>query len=69
MGGTELINDIMNLKGIQIEHGNFGPWILFFPKKYKNILNSQIKTEWTEHEVTVRERILSISGIKKIKLI
>ena len=35
MNGTELISDVMNLKGIQIEHGNFGPWVLFFQKSIK----------------------------------
>lgn len=62
---ADLLNDVINMKQSSINARHHGPWMLYIPTAYETVLDQDYDT--TTPGITIRERILKISGIKGIK--
>jgi hypothetical protein len=66
-GPDKILNDINNkMIPASIADYHFGPWMLYVPTAYQTILDNDYNRI---SGVTIRERILKLSGIKGIKTI
>jgi len=62
-----ILQDVLNMKQASINAYHYGPWQLYIPTAYEVVLDDDYDT--TTPGKTIRERLLSIAGIKGIKVI
>ena len=62
-----ILQDVLNMKASSIAAYHYGPWMLYIPTAYEVVLDDDYDT--TTPGKTIRERLLSIAGIKGIKVI
>lgn len=69
--GKMIIQDVLEMKQASIGAYHYGPWMLYIPTEYETILDEDYvgSNPDTAPTVTVRQRIMQISGIKGIKVI
>ncbi len=65
--GTDILEDVLNMKQSSINAYHYGPWMLYVPTTYETVLDNDYDA--TTPGTTIRERILKVSGIKGIKVI
>lgn len=63
--GAEIIADVVAMKNKSIANLHYGPWTLFIPTLYDAILDEDYDVAGASH-MTIRERIMKISGITDI---
>lgn len=63
--GSDILDDVREMKQASIDAKHYGPWILYVPTEYETVLDDDYKSE---SDKTVRERILGISGINEVKV-
>lgn len=64
---ANILSDVIAMKQASIDAYHYGPWTLYIPTSYETVLDEDYDT--TTPGTTIRERILKISGIEKIKVI
>lgn len=62
--GSEIIQDVKDMKQGSIDANHYGPWVLYIPTSYETTLDDDYVSGYPK---TIRERILEISGIEAIK--
>jgi hypothetical protein len=69
--GKDIVDQVISWKQLSIEDRHFGPWMIYIPTAYETILDEDYvgSTPDTAPNVTTRQRVLQISGIKGIKVI
>ena len=64
--GAKIVSDILEMKQASIAAKHYGPWMIYIPTAYETTLDDDYNTYRGE---TIRQRILSIAGIKGIKVV
>jgi uncharacterized linocin/CFP29 family protein len=64
--GKTMLADIVAMKAAAIGVKRFGPYVLYIPTDYETVLDEDYTTGYTD--MTVRDRILKLSGIEAIKV-
>lgn len=69
--GKDIVDEVIYWKQRSIENRHYGPWMIYIPTAYETILDEDYvgSTPDTAPNVTIRDRIMKISGIKGIKVI
>ena len=65
---VQIKDDVLAMKQASIDDKHYGPWMLYIPTAYETILDNDYDVSGTSLQ-TIRERILSISGIQEIKVV
>lgn len=65
----EIKNDVLAMKQASIDDGYYGPWMLYVPTAYETILDEDYKNVSAGMTQTVRQRLLTISGIQGIQVV
>jgi uncharacterized linocin/CFP29 family protein len=66
----DIINEVLSLKQTSIDNLHYGPWVLYIPTAYETVLDDDMEdTGTTSMGITIRERLMKISGILDIKVI
>lgn len=65
--GVQIVADVLKMVQASIDAKYFGPWNLYVPTGYQTVLDADYDA--TTPGTTIRERILKIDGIKKLKVI
>ena len=65
--GAEIVSDVLSMKQQSINNHFYGPWTLYIPTAYETVIDEDYDS--TTPGTTIRERILKIDGIQKIKVI
>lgn len=63
-----IIKQIIAMKQASLNDKFFGPWNLYIPPAYETILDEDYKVSGGK-VITIKERLMSISGIRNIKVI
>jgi len=64
---AQIIAEVISLKQTSINNYFYGPWVLYIPTAYETILDEDYDT--TTPGTTIRDRILKIDGINRVKVI
>lgn len=64
---SAIVDCVRNMKQASINDKHFGPWVLYIPTNYETRLDDDYDA--TTPGTTVRERILKIAGIQRVKVI
>lgn len=64
--GANIIADIQKMKKASIAAKHYGPWVLYIPTEYETRLDEDYTTGYPK---TIRQRILELNGITKIKVV
>jgi len=65
---AQIVEDVRKMKQKSIDAWHYGPWMLYIPTAYETIIDEDYSVTGANN-MTIRERILKISGIKGIKVI
>jgi hypothetical protein len=65
-GPDKILEDVADMKQTSINNYHYGPWTIYIPTAYETIIDKDYSKESGK---TIRERIMQIDGIKKIKVI
>jgi uncharacterized linocin/CFP29 family protein len=65
----EIIADVLAMKQASINDNYYGPWMLYLPTAYETVLDNDYKTTTNALTLTIRQRILQISGIQGITIV
>jgi hypothetical protein len=65
-GPDKILEDVAKMKQKSIDAYHYGPWMLYVPTAYETTIDKDYNKE---SGITIRERIMKISGIKGIKVI
>lgn len=63
--GTEILDDVRDMKQSSIDAKHYGPWVLYVPTAYETKLDDDFKSE---SDKTIRQRIREIDGIQDVKV-
>jgi len=63
--GTDILDDVREMKQASIDAKHYGPWVLYVPTAYETVLDDDYKSD---SDKTIRQRILEISGIQDVKV-
>lgn len=66
--GAKIVRDVMDMKIKSIADFHYGPWMLYIPTEYESVLDEDYDVSGSSL-MTVRERIMKISGILGIKVV
>ena len=61
--GTEVLTDVLAMKQSLIDAKMYGPYVMYIPTNYETALDDEFKTN---SDVSIRERLMKISGISEI---
>ena len=61
--GATILADVLNMKQASINARHYGPWVLYIPTAYEKVMDDDFRANYPK---TVRERLLSISGIDSV---
>lgn len=67
MTTSAIVDCVRNMKQASIDDKHFGPWVLYIPTAYESRMDDDYDS--TTPGTTVRERILKIDKIERIKVI
>jgi hypothetical protein len=69
--GKDIVDEVISLKQTAINDRHYGPYQLYIPTAYETVLDEDYvgSTPDTAPNTTIRQRLLSISGITGIKVI
>ena len=65
---TAIIKQVIAMKQASLNDKFFGPWNLYIPSAYETILDEDYKVSGGK-VITIRDRLMAISGIRNIKVI
>lgn len=65
--GAQIVNDVLRLKQASINNKHYGPWTLYIPTAYETVIDADYDA--TTPGTTIRERIMKIDGIQKVKVV
>jgi len=65
-GPDKILEDVADMKQTSINNYHYGPWTIYIPTAYETVIDKDYSKESGK---TIRERIMQIDGIKKIKVI
>lgn len=65
--GANIISSVLAMKQASIDNYFYGPWTIYIPTAYETRLDNDYDT--TTPGTTIRERIMKIAGIEKLKVI
>jgi len=63
--GTDILQDVLNMKQDLIDNGYYGPYTLYVPTNYSIVLDDDLKAE---SDKTVRQRLEEIEGVSMVKV-
>jgi len=66
--GTKIVQQVIAMKQASLNDKFFGPWNLYIPPAYETILDEDYKVSGGK-VITIRDRLMAISGIRNIKVI
>ena len=66
--GTKIVQQVIAMKQASLNDKFFGPWNLYIPSAYETILDEDYKVSGGK-VITIRDRLMAISGIRNIKVI
>lgn len=71
MTGPGIVQDVMEMKAASIAAYHYGPWMLYVPANYESALDNDYvgSNPDTNANITIRDRIMKISGIQGIKVV
>lgn len=64
-----IIADVLAMKQASIDDHFYGPWMLYVPTAYDTILDGDYKNTSSGASMTIRQRIMQISGIQGITVV
>lgn len=70
--GKQIVGDVLAAKQKSINAKHYGPWTLYIPTAYETVIDGDYvgsSPDTSATNRTIRERILSISGVNEIKVI
>jgi hypothetical protein len=65
---ANILADVIAMKQASINDLHYGPWVLYIPTAYETTLDEDYSVSGQSLK-TIRQRILDIEGIKKIKVV
>lgn len=68
MTGAKIVADVVAMKKKSVDAYHYGPWMLYIPTDYELVLDEDYDVSGSSL-MTIRERILKISGIMGIKVV
>jgi len=66
--GTKIVQQVIAMKQASLNDKFFGPWNLYIPPAYETILDEDYQVSGGK-VITIRDRLMAISGIKNIRVI
>lgn len=63
--GDEILDKVREMKQASIDNRHYGPWVLYVPTADETALDDDFKAE---SDLTIRQRILQVSGIQDVKV-
>lgn len=66
--GKNIVDEVVAMKQRSIDNFHYGPWMVYIPTSYETVLDEDYDVSG-QSLMTIRERILKISGIKGIKVV
>jgi len=67
--GKDIVDEVLAMKQKAIADRHYGPFELYVPTGYDTVLDKDYRDDARTYSYTIRERILKIDGIDKIKVI
>ncbi len=64
--GALIKDDVLDMKQASIDARHYGPWVLYIPTAYEKVLDDDYVSGYPK---TIRQRLIEIDGITKIKVI
>lgn len=65
---AQILQDVMDMKQASLDAYHWGPWMLYIPSAYEQILDEDYDVSGSSL-LTIRERIMKLQGIQGIKVI